>query len=57
MNGRWMTMDIGDLDGDDDVDVVLGGSYLHVGMFAYPERYEELAQTGAAVLVLKNTLN
>jgi hypothetical protein len=57
MRGRWMTMDVGDMDGDDDIDVVLGGGYLRVGMFAYPERYEELARTGAAVLILKNTLN
>ena len=53
--GRWMTMDIGDLDGDQDVDVVLGGGYHPVGMLAYPELYRELAETGPAVLVLKNT--
>ena len=57
MQGRWMTMDIGDIDGDDDVDVVLGGSYLEVGMFAYPERYAEFLETGPSVLLLKNTLN
>jgi len=57
MRGRWMTMDVGDIDGDDDVDIALGGSYLQVGMFAYPEQYAELARTGPAVLILKNTVN
>ena len=55
MRGRWMTMDIGDLDGDQDVDVVLGGGYHPVGMLGYRELYRELAETGPAVLVLKNT--
>ena len=46
-----------DLDGDGDTDVVLGGSYLEVGMFAYPDLYEEMVSSGPAVLVLKNSLN
>ena len=52
-----MTMDVGDVDGDDDIDVVLGGSYLSVGLFGYPELVEELLRTGDSVLILKNTLN
>lgn len=55
--GRWMTMDIGDLDGDADVDVVLGGGYIPVGMFAYPDLYNELSSTAPPALILKNTLN
>ena len=55
-NGRWMTMDIGDVDGDADVDVVLGGSYLEIGMFGYTELYDELVANGESVLILKNTL-
>ena len=56
-NGRWMTMDVGDVDGDADVDVVLGGSYLEIGMFAYTGLYDELVENGESVLILKNTLN
>ncbi len=55
--GRWMTMDIGDLDGDADVDIVLGGGYIPVGMFAYMDLFNELASTAPPVLILKNTLN
>ena len=56
-DGRWMTMDIGDVDGDDDVDVVLGGSYLEIGLFGNPDLYDELVESGESVLILKNTLN
>jgi hypothetical protein len=56
MRGRWMTMDIGDIDADSDLDVVLGGGYIPVGMFAYMDQYNELARTGPPVLILKNTL-
>lgn len=55
--GRWMTMDIGDVDGDADMDVVLGGSYLEIGLFGDPELYDELVESGESVLILKNTLN
>lgn len=56
-DGRWMTMDIGDVDGDADVDVVLGGSYLEIGLFGNPDLYDELVESGESVLILKNTLN
>ena len=56
-NGRWMTMGIGDVDGDADVDVVLGGSYLEIGLFGNPELYDALVESGESVLILKNTLN
>ncbi|MFQ6007242.1 MAG: FG-GAP repeat domain-containing protein, partial [Woeseia sp.] len=57
INGRWMTMDVGDLDGDADVDIVLGGAYIPTGMFAYVDTYRTLAKAAPSVVVLENTLN
>jgi hypothetical protein len=55
-SGRWITMDAGDVDGDGDVDVVLGGGYVQTGMFAHMDVYEGWAERGPAVLVLENIL-
>lgn len=57
VNGRWMTIGAGDLDGDADVDVVLGGAYIPTGMFAYMDIYRALAESAPSILVLENTLN
>ena len=55
--GRWMTLDVGDYDLDGDVDIVLGGGYLPLGMVVdYLDKYKELATTGKAVLVFENKL-
>jgi len=58
VNGRWMTLDAGDLDGDADIDIILGGAYIPVGMFAYgSDIFNALAESAPSILVLKNNLN
>ena len=54
MGGRWLTMDVGDIDGDQDPDVVLGGAYIPVGMLAHMAVFQRLLRSGPQVLVLKN---
>ncbi len=57
VNGRWMTIGAGDLDGDADIDIILGGAYIPTGMFAYMDTYRELAASAPSILVLRNNSN
>jgi hypothetical protein len=53
--GRWMTMDIGDLDGDGDIDVALGSFTAGPTTIAIPATLRDNWKTnGAAVLLLEN---
>lgn len=53
--GKWLTMDVGDIDGDGDKDIVLGG-YVHNAL-----EYSKLLIRGVSeipnVLILENNMN
>lgn len=53
--GRWMTMAVGDLDGDADVDIVLCGANIPTGMIAFMDTYNALAESAPSILILRNT--
>jgi hypothetical protein len=54
--GRWLVMETGDFDGDDDPDIALG-SYLFSPGEALETRQETWRRTGASVTILYNTRN
>jgi hypothetical protein len=53
--GRWMTMDVGDMDGDGDEDIVLGSFAVGPTTIPVPPSLKDNWKTnGAAVLLLEN---
>lgn len=55
-SGRWLTMDAGDIDGDDDFDIVLGNAVFF--MEAMPDTIKKKLNTHSpSVLILKNILH
>jgi len=52
--GRWVTLDAGDLDGDEDIDIILGAGHVQMGMLAYLDMWQAMAENGPSVLILQN---
>lgn len=53
--GRWLTMDAGDMDGDGDKDIILGNAFIPVGKV--PESYiQQWRSRSVSVMILENTM-
>jgi hypothetical protein len=53
--GRWLTMDAGDIDADGDIDIILGNAYFTLGYI--PENFKKKWDAySPSVILLKNNL-
>jgi FG-GAP-like repeat len=55
-DGRWMTMDANDIDGDGDIDIVLGNAFFTLGDLP-PALKDKWKKRPLSLMVLENTLN
>ena len=55
-NGRWLTMDAGDMDGDGDKDIILGSALIPVGHVP-PLYIKQWQSQPVSIMLLENTLN
>jgi len=55
-DGRWITMDAGDMDGDGDKDIIMGNAFIPVGIV--PQSFIDKWQSRpVSITVLENTIN
>ncbi len=55
--GRWITMDVGDLDGDNDIDIALGSFVRFYPMGDTTGLFEQWVSHGPAMVLLRNKIN
>jgi mono/diheme cytochrome c family protein len=53
--GRWLTMDVGDMDGDGDKDIIIGNAFIPVGHVPQ-SLINEWRSRAVSVMVLENTI-
>ncbi len=56
IDGRWLTMDAGDMDGDGDIDIVMGNAFIPVGNVPR-SLIEKWRSRPVSITVLENTIN
>ena len=55
-DGRWITMDAGDMDGDGDKDIIMGHAFIPVGIVPQ-SLIDKWRSRPVSIMVLENTIN